>query len=239
MRQYIFEKGNPSLSYIAKNWPRSKYLLKKFVLSNHKKPDFYKICTNCLKDLNVLKLSGYAPILKKLSKLSSKNFTYNSYHDQHHFKSVILISCLLAKLSKFKANEDKILLVIIALTHDLNHQGRRIINIPYYQEDKSFKDLAYIIYKKLTNKKYNRIKRIFRSTFFPVKPLSVTDDLEKIILDADVLASLMFGMSTGITFAGRLKHEIRFDNKTDVLFRGFLKLLDSKSLYLDSSKKSC
>ena len=47
----------------------------------------------------------------------------------------------------------------------------------------------------------------------------------------------MFGMSTGITFASRLKHEIRFDNKTDVLFRGFLKLLDSKSLYLDSSKK--
>ena len=111
--------------------------------------------------------------------------------------------------------------------------------MPYYQEDKSFKDLNYIIYKKITNKRYNRIKRIFKSTFFPVKPLSVKDDLEKIILDADVLGSLMFGMSTGIKFAGRLKHEIRFDNKTDILFRGFLKLLDSKSLYLDSSKKSC
>ena len=239
MRQYIFEKRYPSLSYIAKNWPRTKNLLKKFVLSNQKKPDFYKICINCLKDLNVFKLKDYNLILKKLSKLSSNNFTYNSYHDQHHFKSVILISCLLAKLSKLKNSEDKILLVIIALTHDLNHQGRRIINLPYYQEDKSFKDLNYIIYKKITNKRYNRIKRIFKSTFFPVKPLSVKDDLEKIILDADVLGSLMFGMSTGIKFAGRLKHEIRFDNKTDVLFRGFLKLLDSKSLYLDSSKKSC
>tara|TARA_Y100000991_G_C21891318_1_gene313889 strand:+ start:25 stop:744 length:720 start_codon:yes stop_codon:yes gene_type:complete len=239
MRQYIFEKRYPSLSYIAKNWPRTKNLLKKFVLSNQKKPDFYKICINCLKDLNVFKLKDYNLILKKLSKLSSNNFTYNSYHDQHHFKSVILISCLLAKLSKLKNSEDKILLVIIALTHDLNHQGRRIINLPYYQEDKSFKDLNYIIYKKITNKRYNRIKRIFKSTFFPVKPLSVKDDLEKIILDADVLGSLMFGMSTGIKFAGRLKHEIRFDNKTDILFRGFLKLLDSKSLYLDSSKKSC
>ena len=226
MRQYIFEKRYPSLSYIAKNWPRTKHSLKKFVLSNQKKPDFYKICINCLKDLKVLKLGGYAPILKKLSKLSSKNVTYNSYHDQHHFKSVILISCLLAKLSKLMVCEDKILLVVIALTHDLNHQGRRIINIPYYQEDKSFRDLSYIIHKKITNKKYNRIKRIFRSTFFPVKPVSVNDDLEKIILDADVLASLMFGMNTGITFASRLKHEIRFDNKADVLFRGFLKLLD-------------
>ena len=145
----------------------------------------------------------------------------------------------MAKLSKLKLNDDKILLVIIALTHDLNHQGRRVIDIPYYQEDKSFKDLSYVFYKKMTNKKYYRIKKIFRSTFFPIKPVFVNDHLEKIILDADILASLMFGMNTGMTFASRLKHEIRFDDKADILFRGFLKLLDSKSLYLDSSKKSC
>ena len=239
MRQFIFEKHFPSLSYIANRWPRSKHILKKYVLSNQKKPDFFNICNKCLKDLNVFKIRDYNLILKKLAKLSSNNFTFNSYHDQHHFKSVILIACLLAKLSKLKFNEEKILLIIIALTHDINHQGRRIINQPYYQEDKSFKDLSYIIFKKMTNKKYNRIKKIFRSTYFPVKPNFVDDDLEKIILDADVLASLMFGMKTGIKFASRLKHEIRFDDKTDILFKGFLKLLDSKSLYLDSSKKSC
>ena len=239
MRQFIFEKYFPSLSYIANRWPRSKHILKKYVLSNQKKPDFFNICNKCLKDLNVFKIRDYNLILKKLAKLSSNNFTFNSYHDQHHFKSVILIACLLAKLSKLKFNEEKILLIIIALTHDINHQGRRIINKPYYQEDKSFKDLSYIIFKKMTNKKYNRIKKIFRSTYFPVKPNFVDDDLEKIILDADVLASLMFGMKTGMKFASRLKHEIRFDDKTDILFKGFLKLLDSKSLYLDSSKKSC
>ena len=239
MRQFIFEKYFPSLSYIANRWPRSKHILKKYVLSNQKKPDLFNICNKCLKDLNVFKIRDYNLILKKLAKLSSNNFTFNSYHDQHHFKSVILIACLLAKLSKLKFNEEKILLIIIALTHDINHQGRRIINQPYYQEDKSFKDLSYIIFKKMTNKKYNRIKKIFRSTYFPVKPNFVDDDLEKIILDADVLASLMFGMKTGMKFASRLKHEIRFDDKTDILFKGFLKLLDSKSLYLDSSKKSC
>ena len=79
-------------------------------------------------------------ILKKLSKLSSQNFTYNSYHDQHHFKSVILIACLLAKLSQTKNSEEIIWLIIIALTHDLNHQGSRIVNKSYYQEDRSFKD---------------------------------------------------------------------------------------------------
>ena len=218
MRQFIFEKHFPSLSYIANRWPRSKHILKKYVLSNQKKPDFFNICNKCLKDLNVFKIRDYNLILKKLAKLSSNNFTFNSYHDQHHFKSVILIACLLAKLSKLKFNEEKILLIIIALTHDINHQGRRIINQPYYQEDKSFKDLSYIIFKKMTNKKYNRIKKIFRSTYFPVKPNFVDDDLEKIILDAEVLASLMFGMKSGMKFASRLKHEIRFDDKTDILF---------------------
>ena len=239
MRQYIFEKNNPSLSYIARNWPNTKHLLKKFVLSNYKKPNFYKICMSCLFDMNVHKIGNFRNILKKLSKLSSQNFTYNSYHDQHHFKAVVLISCLLAKLSHFKNSEEIIWLIIIALTHDLNHQGSRIVNKSYYQEDRSFKELSFIAFKKLNNKNYKRFKRVFRSTYFPVKPINVNDHLEKIILDADVLASLMFGMETGIKLAERLKHEIRFDNKADVLFRGFLNLLNTKSLYLDSSKKSC
>ena len=73
-----------------------------------------------------------------------KNFTFNTYHDQHHFKSVVLIACLLAKLSKLKLEEDKILLVIIALTHDLNHQGRRVIIFHIIKRIKVFKDLSYI-----------------------------------------------------------------------------------------------
>ena len=40
----------------------------------------------------------------------------------------------------------------------------------------------------------------------------------------------MFGMKTGIKFASRLKHEIRFDNKTDILFKGFFKTFGFKKL---------
>ena len=56
MKNFIFEKNYPSLSYIVNNWPNSKHILKKFVLSNQKKPDFYKLCTICLNDLNVHKI---------------------------------------------------------------------------------------------------------------------------------------------------------------------------------------
>ena len=240
MRNYTFEKNFPSISYIANNWPRTKDVLKKFILSNHKLPDLYNLCLNCLNDLHVHKIDKMKPILKKLSALCSKNVTYNTYHDSHHFKSVIIIACLLAKLSNLKNNEDKFLLIIIALTHDLGHLGRRIQNQSFYQEEKSFSELSRNLFRAKPNfKKNQRIKKIFRSTYFPIKPEKVDDHVQKIILDADILASLMFGLDVGVEFASRLKHELRFEGGSKQLFSGFLKFLDNKSLYLDSSKKSC
>ena len=122
----------------------------------------------------------------------------------------------------------------------MNHQGRRIIKKPYYQEIKSALGLERIIFRKILNhKQWQRISRIIKSTYFPVKPETVEDYVEKIILDADVIGSLMFGMDSGIEFARRLKHEIRFSDDSEKLFGGFLKFLSQKSLYLDSSRDLC
>ena len=169
MRNYPFEKNFPSISYIANNWPRTKNVLKKFILSNHKLPDLYNLCLNCLNDLNVHKIDKMKPVLKKLSILCSKNVTYNTYHDSHHFKSVIIIACLLAKLSNLKNNEDKLLLVIIALTHDLGHLGRRVQNKSFYQEEKSFSELSRILFKVKPNfKKTKELKKYLGVHFFPL-----------------------------------------------------------------------
>ena len=100
--------------------------------------------------------------------------------------------------------------------------------------------LEKILFKKIfIFKELKRIKRIFESTFFPVKPENVEDDLEKIILDADILSSLMFGPQVGVKLASRLKQEIRYNDDSELLFSNFLKLLGGKCLYLDYSKKSC
>ena len=111
---------------------------------------------------------------------------------------------------------------------------------PYYQELKSCEGLQKILFRKILNfKEWKRIKRIFESTFFPIKPENVEDNLEKIILDADILPSIMFGHQVGLQLAGRLKQEIRYNDNSELLFSNFLKLLGGKSLYLDYSKKSC
>ena len=240
MRNYPLDKGLPSINYIVKNWPRTKCILKKYILSNHKQPDLYSIAIICLKELKFFKVEVYKSIVKKLSKLCLRNTCSNSYHNSHHFKSVLVISCILGKQINLKY-KDRLLLVIIALTHDMNHQGRRILmSKPYSQELKSYGGLEKILFRKILNfKELKRIKRIFESTFFPIKPENVEDDLEKIILDADILSSLMFGSQVGVRLARRLKQEIRHNDSSELLFSNFLKLIERKCLYLDYSKKSC
>ena len=152
----------------------------------------------------------------------------------------MILSCFLAKKINLKYR-DRILLIIIALTHDMNHQGRRVlIKKTFYQEEKSYNDLKRVLFKNILSfKEIKRIKRIFKSTYFPVKPKNVVDDIERIILDADILASLMFGPAVGLKLASRLKQEIRYDSETELLFSNFLKTSGDKCLYLDYSKDSC
>ena len=64
-----------------------------------------------------------------------------------------------------------------------------------------------------------RIKESFESTFFPIQPENVNDDLEKIILDADILSSLMFGSKVGVKLAGRLKQEIRYNDVRFTIYK--------------------
>ena len=166
MKTKTIGKGYPKISYIINNWPKTKNILKKFIISNQKKPDLFLLTILCLNELRVFKLDRYSKILKQMANICSRNINFNTYHDQHHFKSVLIVSCILAKQVNLKY-KDRILLAIIALTHDMNHQGRRVlIKEPYFQENKSYNDLRRILFKKiLSHKELVRIKRIFQSTF--------------------------------------------------------------------------
>ena len=235
----IFEYSFPSVRYLAIRWPKSKPLVKKYVMSNHKKPDLLKLSLCCLKDLNYNCKHPIRKSLKLLSKKCSENHTYNSYHDQHHFKSVIVVSSIFANILSLKNNE-KIFLILLALTHDMNHQGRRILSTPYYQELKTLKKVQPYVFKHFVSyKMWIRFKRILLNTYFP-KIVNSTDDIvEKILLDVDIICSMMFGHISGLILSKRLKHEIRFEKNSEELYKGFLSLLEKKKLHLDISKKSC
>ena len=118
----------------------------------------------------------------------------------------------------------------MALTHDESSGRRILMSKPYYQELKSYDGLEKFYSRKSLILKNWRGLREYLRYFFPIKPENVEDDLEKIILDADILSSLMFGPRVGVQLAGRLKQEIRYNNNSELLFSNFLKLLEGKSL---------
>ena len=68
MREFPLEKNLPSLNYIINNWPRSKPILKKFVISKHSSPDLSNICQLCLRELKVFRVTKINSIFRKLSK---------------------------------------------------------------------------------------------------------------------------------------------------------------------------
>ena len=169
MRSQPLERNFPSLSYIVSNWPKTKPLLRKFALSKQLKPNLFKICYLCLRELKVFKDKKIILFLKKAAAMCLVNKTYNSYHDSHHFKTVVVIACMIA-MSERLSERDGALLIIVALCHDFDHQGRRIISRPYYQEEISFQKFRRLFHKSIfRTSEINRIHKIFRNTYFPFK----------------------------------------------------------------------
>ncbi len=224
MSKKIFEKNLPSINYISKRWPKSKIYLKKYFFKSFKKPDFYKLTSLCFKTLKLKRTKNDQILLRNLSNKCNFDFNSNKYHNCHHFKSVLLISTIFAikaKINKF----DAFLTIIISLTHDMGHLGKRIIKKPYYQEKKTLINLEKILFKHLlSGKKWKRINRIILNTYFNYLPRTTNDIVEKIILTADVASSLIFGRNIGLLMASKLKLEINYNGDSSKLYEDFITL---------------
>ena len=235
MKKWIIEKNFPSLYYIIIRWPKSKSIICKYFFSDFRKPNFSKLLNSLLIDHNFQKKKPLLNVLVKLSSICHKNVNSNKYHDQHHTKAVLILSCLFAKKRKIK-NYDYVLIIILALAHDMNHQGRRVLHKPYYQERKTIGDLEKILFKSiLNNNTWNRVSNILLNTYFPIEPIKINDYLEDILLTADIASSVIFGSEVGLKLAKKLKHEININDRSDLLYENFLKRLKlRKFIYLEN-----
>ena len=229
MSENIFEKNLPSINYISKRWPKSKIYLKNYFFKNYKKPNFFKLTSLCFKTLKLTIRISDQILLKSLSEKCSTNFNNNKFHNYHHFKAVLLISTILAVKSKI-SKYDAFLIIIISLAHDMGHLGKRILKKPYYQEEKTLTDLEKILFKHILNlKKWKRIKRIILNTYFSCLPDITNDRVEKIILNADLASSLIFGRKFGLLMASKLKLEINYNGDSSKLYDDFITLCKQRN----------
>ena len=82
----------------------------------------------------------------------------------------------------------------------------------------------------LNNKKWKRIERILLNTYFSIKPKESYDKVEKIILNADISSSVFFGFSRGLSQSRKLKFEMDYNDKSEVLYKNFLEVLKSREV---------
>ena len=230
MKQYIFDKNAPSLNYISLKWPISKYLVSKYIFSEHKKPDLLKLSLSSLNFLKVKHNKSLFKIFYKLSKQCNLNVYNNKYHNPHHSKAVLIVAVIFAKKLKLTGYE-AFLVVLISLAHDMGHQGKRVLKNPYYQEKKTINALNKIMFKiLLNNNKWKRIEKILLNTYFSIKPKESSDNVEKIILNADISSSVFFGFSRGLSQSRKLKFEMDYNDKSEVLYENFLEVLKSREV---------
>ena len=230
MKQFIFDKNTPSLNYIFLKWPISKYLVSKYIFSEYKKPDLLKLSLSSLEFLKVKYNKPLSKTFYKLAKQCNLNVYNNKYHNPHHSKAVLIVAVIFARKLKLNGYE-AFLVVLISLVHDMGHQGKRVLKNPYYQEKKTINNLNKIIFKVLlNNKKWKRIERILLNTYFSIKPKESYDNVERIILNADISSSVFFGFSRGLSQSRKLKFEMDYNDNSEVLYENFLEVLKSREV---------
>ena len=66
------------------------------------------------------------------------------------------------------------------------------------------------------------------NTYFPIIPKTNNDMVEKIILNADVASSILFGERNGLILTKRLKNEADLKEKSIALYSKFLEKIKQR-----------
>lgn len=154
-----------------------------------------------------------AAALRRLARVSVRNSGANSYHHRGHFAHVIMAAGLLAETARLRG-PDRALLVLAALVHDLDHQGRRGIRHLYGQEDWSARLTGRVLIGCHGDARLAvRLQRIIRATALTAdqdRLLTLeTDILARLLTDADIFASVIYERRISVRMTAGLKLEQR------------------------------
>ena len=155
-----------------------------------------------------------ARALCRLVGIAARNSGTNSYHHHGHFAHVIMAAGVLAAMAGVRG-PDRALLVLAALVHDLDHQGRRGSRRLYWQEDlvgPHYMPRPAGAKRRCKARgaawKYDPRHRVNRrpGTLLIIR----SDRLARLLTDADIFASVMYdrGMSVGMTAALKLEQRL-------------------------------
>ena len=175
-----------------------------------------------------------ATALRRLVRAAARNSGTNSYHHRGHFAHVIMAAGVLAGKAGI-GRRDRALLVLAALVHDLDHQGRRGASRLYWQEDWS-SDVACraLLGRHGDARLAVRLRRLLRATALTNDETRLliirSDGLARLLTDADIFASVMYERRISVRMTAALKLEQRLDGTPEMLNVAFARLVGRDGL---------
>ena len=180
------------------------------------------------------------PAIRRLANMASINGYSNKYHQSGHYAHVVIAAGLLAAASGLGAR-DTAILVLAALTHDLDHHGRRSRHTLYAQELWSASLTSRILARYRGDARLQtQIHRLLKATALTNdgarRQILATDRLAGLITDADVFASVFFDRNRARQFTRLLKLEQRLPGAPDDLLTRFLALIAAEGLQSEAAR---
>lgn len=154
-----------------------------------------------------------ASALRRLLSVAARNASGNTYHHAGHFAHVVMAAGLLATCAGLRG-EDRRLLVLAGLVHDLDHLGRRASSRHYHQEHLSAqRTVRVIVGGGGDTRLVSRIHNLLRATSLTIgasrSAILESDRLARLLTDADIFASVVYPRSRSIQMTRALKLEQR------------------------------
>jgi len=173
--------------------------------------------------------------LSKLTRVAARNGRSNHYHHAGHFAHAMMAAAVLGARAGIKA-EERDLLILAALVHDLDHHGRRAKTYPLYRQELFSVRLAGRILRRHGGdpRLVRRLEKLIVATALTSDPrreaILASDPLARLLSDADVFASLFYERGVALKLTGMLKLEQGLAGDAATLLDGFAARMEADGL---------
>ena len=174
--------------------------------------------------------SAIARLVKKAARAESGNH----YHHPGHYAHVVMAAGVLAEAAGL-ACEERALLILAALVHDLGHHGRRSSKRLYAQERWSSALVRQVLGAAGADMRLaGRVERLLLATAINKDALRLTilkaDPLARLLADADIFASIFYSRDLALRMTRMLKLEQRLPGAPETLLSHFSALIEAEGL---------
>lgn len=188
------------------------------------------------------KVGGRLPMaaVTRLIRMAAGVESGNRYHHPGHYAHVVMAAGVLAEAARLPGDE-RSLLILAALIHDLGHHGRRSIKRLYAQERWSATMVRRVLGRAGADMRLaGRLERLLLATAINEDVLRLTilkaDPLARLLADADIFASIFYHRDLALKMTRMLKLEQGLPGTPEALLSHFAALIETEGLRSDTGR---